>query len=48
MYFDIADMEVMNPLIEKTHSSEEMSDEEQDSELAGLHLRQTGDEQGIS
>ncbi|XP_055493258.1 neutral amino acid uniporter 4 isoform X3 [Leucoraja erinacea] len=42
------DMEVMNPLIEKTHSSEEMSDEEQDSELAGLHLRQTGDEQGIS
>ncbi|XP_062909936.1 neutral amino acid uniporter 4 isoform X1 [Mobula hypostoma] len=45
---DEMDMEVMNPLIEVTHTSEEVSEEEQESELTGLHLRQTGDEQGIS
>ncbi|XP_067842445.1 neutral amino acid uniporter 4-like isoform X2 [Heptranchias perlo] len=42
------DMEVMKPLIEVAHSSEEVSDEEQESELTGLHPRQPGDEQGIS
>ncbi|XP_069746943.1 neutral amino acid uniporter 4 isoform X3 [Narcine bancroftii] len=41
-------MEVMNPLIEVTHTSEEVSDEEQESELTGLHLQKTGHEQGIS
>uniref|UniRef100_UPI00398EDBA7 neutral amino acid uniporter 4 isoform X3 n=1 Tax=Pristiophorus japonicus TaxID=55135 RepID=UPI00398EDBA7 len=40
------DMEVMKPLIEV--APEEVSDEEIETELTGLHLRQPGDEQGIS
>ncbi|XP_041055155.1 proton-coupled amino acid transporter 4 isoform X2 [Carcharodon carcharias] len=42
------DMDVMKPLIEVAHSSEGVSDEEQEPELTGLHLRKPGDEEGIS
>ncbi|XP_060682530.1 neutral amino acid uniporter 4-like isoform X3 [Hemiscyllium ocellatum] len=42
------DMDVMKPLIEVTHSSEGVSDEEQEPELTDLQLRQPADEEGIS
>ncbi|XP_067890094.1 neutral amino acid uniporter 4-like isoform X4 [Heterodontus francisci] len=42
------DMDVMKPLIEVAHSSEGVSDEEQEPELTDLHLRQPVDEEGIS
>ncbi|XP_048453696.1 proton-coupled amino acid transporter 4 isoform X2 [Rhincodon typus] len=42
------DMDVMKPLIGVTHSSESISDEEQETELTDLQLRQPGDEEGIS
>ncbi|XP_072332546.1 neutral amino acid uniporter 4 isoform X4 [Scyliorhinus torazame] len=45
---DSKDMDVMKPLIEVAHSSEGVSDEEQEPELTGLHPRRPGDEEGIS